>query len=110
STRRWGLLPRALEGLDLERRHARFLRNEAVLLFNRGLGGFVPVQAPQQGRIDLAVGTLAAIDIEHVKHHEFAARGGFPGHGFILLCGSMAPRTLSVRRRPGCTNNSVCRN
>src|SRR5690606_16033706 len=65
-----GLLARAPDRLDRQRRHARLLRDRAVLVHDEGPGRLVLVQAAEQLARHLAVGALAAILIDNVEQHE----------------------------------------
>src|SRR5688572_22602730 len=75
------LFPRTLDRLDLQRRQTRLLRDGPILIHDRGARRLVAIEATKQIGLHLAVGTLAAVFIDHVEKHVFAAGGWLFGHG-----------------------------
>src|SRR6478752_5313303 len=78
---------RSVHALHRERRGARSLRDEPVLLFDDGARGSIAVEAAEDIARHPAIGALRTIFVNHVEKREFDSRCGLACHvlGFLLL-------------------------
>jgi hypothetical protein len=70
----------AADALDGQGRLAGFFGDQAVLLFDHGVGGGVAVETAEDFARNSAVGSLGAVRVEHVEQIEFGARCRLPCH------------------------------
>src|SRR3954447_1764050 len=68
------------DALDGQSRLSGFLGNQSVLFFDNGAHTILAIETAEDLARNAAVGSLRAIDIEHVEQFELRARRGLPCH------------------------------
>jgi len=77
---------RSVHALHRERRGARSLRDEPVLLFDDGARGSIAVEAAEDVARHPAIGALGTIFVDHVEKRELDSRCGLACHVLGSSC------------------------